>query len=90
MRGSYIIESIGRSCRIWRNTMGYSIAQVIKETGYTASTITLFEQGKNNNAVLFLWYIARGFNPERDFIDLDSPITKQSATRVFDNYLTGV
>lgn len=60
---------IGKSCRIWRNTMDYKLNQISEETGFSIPTISSFEHGTNDNMVIFLWYLAHGFNTEKDLIE---------------------
>lgn len=61
-----ILKIVGRSCRRWRRSMDYKISQIANETGYSPSLIQYFEQGMNNNAVVFLWYVGHGFCPYSD------------------------
>lgn len=60
---------IGKSCRIWRNTMDYKLSQVSEETGFSIPTISAFEHGTNDNMLIFMWYIEHGFNTEKDFVE---------------------
>lgn len=71
MNKKQLMEYIGLSCRRWRLGVGYDIKQICDETGYCASSIYLFEKGINNNAILFMWYIAHGFDTDKDFINGD-------------------
>lgn len=60
---------IGKSCRIWRNTMDYKLTQVAEETGFSIPTISAFEHGTNDNMLILMWYIEHGFNTEKDFVE---------------------
>ena len=71
MNKKQLMKYIGLSCRRWRLGVGYDIKQICDETGYCASSIYLFEKGINNNAILFMWYIAHGFNTNEDFVNND-------------------
>lgn len=52
--------TIGRKCANFRRSIGYSQQQVAEELGYTRSNISMFENGKNYNMVILLWYLKRG------------------------------
>lgn len=84
MNRKKLIETIGKSCRRWRLSMGYDIKQICTETGYCPASVSMFEGGKNNNVALFMWYIAHGFNTNTDFISNDEPLKRHSA---FDMYV---
>ena len=60
---------IGKSCRLWRETMDYKLAQISEETGFSVPTISQFEHGLNDNVLIFMWYIEHGFNVDQDFIE---------------------
>lgn len=53
-------NNIGQTCKEYRIRMGYSQKTVAIDTGYTQSNVVSFEQGNNNNARIFLWYIKKG------------------------------
>ena len=65
----YNSENLGRACKEWRKSHGYTLAQVGNEIGYTLNNVWGFEKGRNDNGVIFLWYITHGFTYEyyRDF-----------------------
>lgn len=91
MNKKQLIKHIGISCRRWRLSMGYDVKQICDETGYCPATISLFEQGDNNNATLFMWYIAHGFNTDKDFVNGDTGTTvKCSANDLFYKFVGGV
>ena len=52
--------TIGRKCANFRRSIGYSQKQVAKELGYTRTNISMFENGKNYNMTILLWYLKRG------------------------------
>lgn len=62
----FYMSLMGHSCRAWRMSMGYTQKQVADETGYTENTISLFEHGETNNAIVLLWYLTHGFNVDED------------------------
>lgn len=93
MNKKQLIKHIGISCRRWRLSMGYNVKQICDETGYCASSISLFEHGENNNAILFMWYIAHGFNTDKDFVNVGMsgimPV-KCSANDLFYKFVGGM
>ena len=71
MNTSQFIKQIwlGKSCKIWRQTMDYKLNDISEDTGYSVATISQFERGLNDNAVIFIWYLSHGFDVTRDFIE---------------------
>lgn len=55
------------NCRIFRQLKGYLQVQVAEDTGYTQRTISRFESGRLNNAIIYNWYISHGFKPYYDY-----------------------
>lgn len=53
--------NIGYLCKRWRIGNNYQLSQVAADTDYTQDNIIKFEQGKNNNMNILLWYIEHGF-----------------------------
>lgn len=53
--------NIGYLCKRWRIGNNYQLSQVAIDTDYTQDNIIKFEQGKNNNMNILLWYIEHGF-----------------------------
>lgn len=56
---------LGNLCKRWRIMNNYELSVVASDTGYTAENIIKFEQGKNNNLKIFLWYLEHGFDVKR-------------------------
>ena len=52
--------TIGQKCANFRRLIGISQQQVANELGYTRSNISMFENGKNYNMTILLWYLKRG------------------------------
>lgn len=52
--------TIGRKCANFRRSIGYSQKQVADELGYSRANISMFENGKNYNMMILLWYLKRG------------------------------
>lgn len=52
--------TIGRKCANFRRLIGYSQQQVADELGYSRNNISMFENGKNYNMMILLWYLKRG------------------------------
>ena len=51
---------IGQKCANFRRLIGISQQQVADELGYTRTNISMFENGKNYNMTILLWYLKRG------------------------------
>lgn len=51
---------IGQKCANFRRLIGVSQQQVADELGYTRTNISMFENGKNYNMTILLWYLKRG------------------------------
>ena len=52
--------TIGQKCANFRRLIGISQQQVADELGYTRTNISMFENDKNYNMVILLWYLKRG------------------------------
>lgn len=54
-------EHIGSCCREFRvHHLGMTQGDVSKECGYSRENISRFEHGKNDNHIIFLWYVKHG------------------------------
>ena len=47
---------VGTVCKICRRRAGKTVAEMARETDYSLSNIYAFENGRNNNIVLLMWY----------------------------------
>ena len=56
------IEKIGIICGKFRKTLNLTQADVAKATGYSTGNIGHFEQGRNDNLNILLWYIMNGLD----------------------------
>lgn len=56
------LREIGRRCKRYRTDIGLYQSDVAKDTGYSIENISSFENGRNDNARILLWYIAHGMN----------------------------
>ncbi len=54
------METIGKKCANFRRLIGYSQQQVADELGYSRTNISMFENDKNYNMTILLWYLKRG------------------------------
>lgn len=53
-------------CMKERKKRGVTLAEIGKDLGYSTTTISRFEQGKNNSLQIALYYMTRfGIYPER-------------------------
>lgn len=56
------IKLIADNCRKWRVLdTEYTQKQIAEELGVSVETISAFEHGRTNNAVVLSWYIEHGF-----------------------------
>lgn len=56
------LKAIGKRCQEFRLSLGYTQDDVGYILGYSRETISMFENGKNDNLLIFLWYISMGMN----------------------------
>lgn len=56
----YTLESIGKACKSYRRSLGYTQIDVANETGYTQQNISRFEKGTNDNSLILMWYVRHG------------------------------
>lgn len=54
------LKTVGRKCQRLRKSLNIRQSQVAKEIGYTPKSISAFENGRVNNAIILLWYINHG------------------------------
>lgn len=55
-----ILLEIGTRCKDFRIKNNIRLEQIALDTGYTVSNINAFEYGRNNNALLYQYYINMG------------------------------
>ena len=56
------VENIGAACAEYRKRKGFTQLHVAIDTGYTPETISQFEHGHNNKAVILMWYFCNCVN----------------------------
>lgn len=56
---------LGQICKKHREQMGLYQYNVADDIGYSKENISSFECGRNDSAIIFLWYLVNG-------LDLDS------------------
>ena len=55
------LYNLGAACRYYRTyILCVPQTEVANETGYSVFTISSFENGRNNNAMILSWYIKHG------------------------------
>ena len=54
------LKMLGRRCKNLRRSLSKTQTDVANETGYTSKSISAFENGRVNNAIILLWYINHG------------------------------
>lgn len=58
------LVDLGKKCKEFRISIGLLQSHVAYDTGYSVENVSKFENGKNNNLIIFLWYVDRGLNIE--------------------------
>ena len=56
------LKQIGTACKLRRKALGLTQYAVAVETGYSIKTISAFETGRTNNAILLVWYMNHGLD----------------------------
>lgn len=54
------LKEIGERCKEHRERLGKCQYDVAHDTGYSKENVSAFETGRNNNAIIFNWYVERG------------------------------
>lgn len=54
------LKYIGKKCKEYRVNAGYYQYNVSHDTGYSIENVSSFENGRNDNARILLWYFERG------------------------------
>ena len=54
------LKILGCKCKRLRRSLSKTQLDVANETGYTSKSISAFENGRVNNAIILLWYINHG------------------------------
>lgn len=57
-----LLKVVGMRCKEYRETCALYQSDVAEETGYSKENVSSFETGRNNNAVILLWYIDHGLD----------------------------
>lgn len=71
-------EKISYYCKRWRIVNNITLQDVADETGYSKDNIIKFEQGKNNNATILLFYLLKGL--KIDNIVMNGGVKNEVAT----------
>ncbi len=56
------MKDIGKACGDYRRKKHITQKHIATKTGYNIRTISSFERGGSNNAIILLWYIMNGFD----------------------------
>lgn len=56
------VVAIGKACREWRESVGYTQREIADRIGYTNQMISRFENGLCNNQVILAGYMEMGFD----------------------------
>ena len=58
-----------KALKKFRQSLGYKQIDVANELGYSLENISKFENGKNNNLKIYLWYIEKGFDKWQESVE---------------------
>ena len=58
----YTIETIGGICKAYRISNRIKQSEVAESVGCSIENVSSFENGRNNNCRIFLWYLAHGLD----------------------------
>ena len=56
------LKEIGQKCKEFRKKIKASQRDVANDLCYTAENISAFENGRNDNAIILLWYVRNGLD----------------------------
>ena len=70
------LQIIGKLCQNYRKKLNVKQIEVALETGYSLENVSAFENGRNNNANIYNWYVQKGFT-----------YTRKEYDEIFDNLL---
>lgn len=56
---------IGKACQAFRISIGKKQSDVASDLGFSGENISAFENGRNHNMMIFLWYIEKGFDVDK-------------------------
>ena len=62
MKIEHDMKKIGERCKRFRQLLQYRQIDVARDTGYSLENISGFENGRNDNGLIMLWYIAHGMS----------------------------
>ena len=61
-----MLKELGRRCKRFREDLGLLQSDVARDTGYSTETVSSFECGRNNNAMIFAWYVDHGLGGDQN------------------------
>lgn len=56
---------IGGVCKAFRMSLGVTQTDVAKDLGYSLENVSSFENGRNDNYRILLWYMSKGLTYEK-------------------------
>lgn len=63
------LERIGGECKAYRERLNLLQSDVAADIGCSKENISAFENGRNNSARIFAWYIENGLQINRRLTD---------------------
>ena len=71
--GIYDSKTVGRICKRFRKEKtNLTQSDVARELCYVKTNVSAFENGRNNNANILLWYIMRGLDVRKELNDAEN------------------
>lgn len=66
-----LLKRCGKLCAEYRReTLGKTQKDVAQDLGYSVENIASFEQGRNDNLLILLWYIKHGLLENHDIEEI--------------------
>ena len=65
------LQHIGKVCKRHRETLNLYQYDVAKDVGYSKENISSFERGRNDSAIILLWYLLHGLEVDELGVDSD-------------------
>ena len=69
--------TFGKNCRIFRELQYISRINVANDTGFSYETVSKFELGMINNAIIYNWYVEHGYNPKTNYKEVQKSVVKK-------------
>ena len=75
MENANTLKIVGNICKEFRRKrLGITQKEVARENGYSVENVSSFENGRTNNALLFVWYFLNGLDIDFFYNELDGGV----------------